>query len=89
MKEIKDFREYSLINNIAYQEVLVCRRLLEECQFKLLRRGVSYYDELEELAGYVKRRGHKGAEELDHDEFRDAVEWAAEHPGEWPDLTQE
>jgi hypothetical protein len=85
LKEVREFRDQSLIDDMAYQELLVSRRMLEECHFELLRRGVFYYDELEELAGYPERRGHKRAEEMDHDEFRDAVEWAAEHPGEWPD----
>lgn len=74
---------------MAYQELLVRRRMLEECYFELLYRRLFYYDELEELAGYPERRGHKRAEEMDHDEFRDAVEWAAEHPGEWPDCPRE
>jgi hypothetical protein len=46
---------------------------------------VFYYEELEELAGYPERRGYKRVEAMDHDEFREAVEWAAEHPGEWPE----
>jgi hypothetical protein len=85
VKEVQEFREQSLINDTAYQELLVRRRMLEECLFELLRRGVFYYDELEELAGHPERRGRKRAEEMDHDKYREAVEWAAEHPGEWPD----
>lgn len=56
---------------------------MEDCHFELLRRGMFYYEELEELAGYPERRGHKAAEDMDHDEFRVAVDWATEHPGEW------
>jgi len=58
--------------------------MLEECHFELLHRGVFYYEELEE-AGHPERRGRKRAEEMDHDEYREAVEWAAEHPSEWLD----
>lgn len=83
-EELREFRERSLIDDIAYQELLVRRRILVECHFELLKRGVAYYDDLEELAGYPQRRGYKMAEDMDHGEFREAVEWAAEHPGEWP-----
>jgi hypothetical protein len=84
-KELEDFRKQSLINDTTYQELLVRRRVLGACYSELLRRGVFYYDELEELAGHPKRRGYEGAEHMDHDEFREALEWATEHPGEWPE----
>lgn len=83
MKELEDFRKQSLIDDTAYQELRIRRRILDECHSELLHRGVFYYDELEELAGYPERRGYKRAEHMDHDEFREAVEWAAGHPGEW------
>jgi hypothetical protein len=85
IKEVKEFRDQSLIDDMAYQELLVRRRMLEECHFKLLRRGVFYCDELEELAGYPERRGRRRAEEMDYDEFREVVEWVVEHLGEWSD----
>ena len=44
---------------------------------------IFYYEELETLAGHPERRGNKGAEHMDHDNFRAAVECAAEHPDEW------
>ena len=84
-KELEKFRKQSLIDTTAYQELRIRRRILDECHSELLRRGVFYYDELEELAGYPERRGHTAAEHMDHDDFREAVEWAAGHPGEWPE----
>lgn len=45
--------------------------------------GVFYYDEIDGLAGYPERRGHKSVEEMDHGELRQAVEWALDHRGEW------
>lgn len=84
-KELEALRDQSLIDDAGYQELRIRRRLINECHSELLQRAVCYYDELEELAGYPERRGHKRVEEMDHDEYRDAVEWALEHPGEWPD----
>ena len=82
-KELDDFRNQSMIDDPTYQELRIRRRLVDECHFELLRRGVFYYEELEELAGHPERRGHKAAEHMDHDEFRAAVECAAEHHEEW------
>ena len=59
--------------------------MLEACLGELLTRGLFYLDELEELAGHPERRGLKRAEEMDHDEYREAVAWAAKHPGASPD----
>jgi hypothetical protein len=84
-KELEEFRKHSLIDDTTYQELRIRRWILDACHSELLPRGVFYYDELEELAGYPERRGHKRAEHMDHDEFREAVEWAAGHPGEWPE----
>jgi hypothetical protein len=37
------------------------------------------------ILDFFSRRGYKRAEVMDHDEFREAVEWATEHPGGWPE----
>lgn len=44
MKKVREFRDQSLTDDMAYQELLVRWRLLEECHFELLRRRVSYYE---------------------------------------------
>ena len=72
-KELENFRKLNLVDDAAYQELRVRRRLLDECHSELLQRGVFYFDEIEELAGHPQRRGDKIAETMDNDEFREAV----------------
>jgi hypothetical protein len=75
-KELEEFRNSNLIEDTTYQQLRIRKRILDACHNELLGRGVFYYDELEKLTGYP------GAEDLDEHEFRQAVEWAAQHPDE-------
>ncbi|KIV89025.1 hypothetical protein PV10_08643 [Exophiala mesophila] len=60
-EEVQNFHQ-SLIDDKAYQELLVRRRMMEACLGELLSRRLFYFDELEALMGHPERRGLKRVE---------------------------
>lgn len=80
-RELRNIREKSLPDSTEYQALLRQARDLQERVDNIHARWGIWLDELNELVGYPNYRGLPRPEELDEQQWKEAVEWECKYPG--------
>lgn len=80
-RELRNIREKSFPDSAEYQALLRQARDLQERIDNIHARWATWLEELNELVGYPNYRGLPRPEELDEQQWKEAVEWERKFPG--------